>query len=95
MTIQISATGLIGYGGVGIFNIALIIPIRISVTPEKASVSTSLMQTVGYLVAAIAPMLVGMIIDSTGFVNTLTVLNLFAGLVMISLAYGRAVRLAN
>ncbi len=95
VTMIILSTFLIGYGGVGIFNIALIIPIRISVTPEKASVSTSLMQTVGYLVAAIAPMLVGMIIDSTGFVNTLTVLNLFAGLVMISLAYGRAVRLAN
>lgn len=93
--VAILATILIGYGGVGIFNICLIIPIRISATPEKASVTTSLMQTVGYFIAAAAPMLVGTIIDWSDYNNTLIILNIFAGLVMITLSYSRAVKLAN
>lgn len=93
--LAIFSTILISYGGSGIFNISLIIPIRINDTAEEASVMTSVMQTVGYLVAALAPVLVGQIIDLTGDSNSLIYNSLIMGLITILLVKSRPVNLAD
>lgn len=86
---------LISFGGTGIFNISLIIPIRISDTAQVASVTTSLMQTVGYGIAAAAPLLLGMVMDATGFMNILIVLNVSMAILIMILSQSSVVSLAN
>lgn len=86
---------LVSFGGTGCFNLSLLIPIRVSGSAQEASVMTSMMQTVGYAVAATAPLLVGTIMDITGFMNILVVLILAMAIVVISSSRSNVVDLAN
>lgn len=57
---------LLGVGSAGLFTLSLTLPVRFTDRPAEADGLTSMMLGGGYLLAAIAPFLAGVIYDATG-----------------------------
>jgi CP family cyanate transporter-like MFS transporter len=57
---------LLGVGSAGLFTLSLTLPVRFTERPAEADGLTSMMLGGGYLIAALAPFLAGLLYDATG-----------------------------
>jgi CP family cyanate transporter-like MFS transporter len=84
--VAIGATALLGLGIGAYFPLALTLPVDVADDPGDAASISALMLLVGYLLAAAAPVVLGVVRDATG--NFETVIWILVGLaaLMIPLA---------
>lgn len=61
---------LIGIGASGLFSINLILPIDVTNTPQQAASWSAMTQSIGYVIGASGPLLLGSIHDFTGSFTT-------------------------
>ncbi len=64
--VTLLATALIGFGIGLYFPLALTLPVDVASDPEEAASISAMMLLVGYLIASIAPVALGLIRDATG-----------------------------
>lgn len=79
--------GLLGIGSGGFFPIALLLPLRYTNTAYEASVWTGMIQSFGYILGGVIPVIIGIIIDVTGSSKSL-IYQLIAGSIALILLGG-------
>ena len=75
------ATFLIGVGAGGLFSLNLLLPLDATENPQEAAAWSAMTQSVGYVIGATGPLILGWIHDATDSFSTA-----IAGLIVINLA---------
>ena len=85
--IAIGATALLGIGIGLYFPLALTLPVDVASDPAEASSISALMLLVGYVLAATAPVFLGVVRDATGNFESVTWILVCISLAMLPLAF--------
>ena len=84
--VTLGGTALVGFGIGLYFPLALTLPVDIAADPEEAASISALMLLVGYVIAATAPFVLGLIRDATGGFEGILAIFAVVGLAMVVLA---------
>ena len=85
--LALGATALLGVGIGLYFPLALTLPVDVAADPAEASSISALMLLIGYLVAATAPVFLGVVRDATGNFESVTWILVGIAIAMLPLAF--------